>query len=255
MPRASKPDAMDRDIDIRTPESVAFRYELAGLGSRFLAVFVDLLIQIAVLLLIFWGITYLASHASPAVVRQEHQDSWAQSIGIAIVVATIFTVFYGYFILFEIFWNGQTPGKKLLGIRVVRDGGYPIDFGAAFLRNIIRIGEQLLFFYALSAVSTLLSPENKRVGDYAAGTIVVRESRFVPIKNFLRDLPQPGSGSATSLLGGEERTLIGNFLERRDQLSRDRRRELAQRIAARVRSRVPAALASLDDEELLERLS
>ncbi|HEY5257761.1 MAG TPA: RDD family protein [Candidatus Baltobacteraceae bacterium] len=246
---------MDRDVDIRTPESVAFRYELAGLGSRFLAVFVDLLIQVAVILLIFWGLTYLASHASPAVVRQEHQDSWAQSIGIAIVVAIVFTIFYGYFILFEIFWNGQTPGKKLLGIRVVRDGGYPVDFGASFLRNVIRIGEQLLLFYALSAVSTLLSPENKRVGDYAAGTIVVRESRFVPIKNFLRALPQPASVTAASLLGDEERALIANFLERRDQLSGDRRRDLALRIAARVRPRVPAALASLEDEELLERLS
>ncbi|MBV9271246.1 MAG: RDD family protein, partial [Candidatus Eremiobacteraeota bacterium] len=76
---------------------------------------------------------------------------------------------------FEALWQGQTPGKKLLGIRAMRDGGIPIDFTSALVRNLIRVGEASLGFYALSAISTLLSPENKRLGDYAAGTIVVRD--------------------------------------------------------------------------------
>ena len=73
-------------------------------------------------------------------------------------------------------WNGQTPGKRALGIRVVRDGGFPVDAGASILRNIIRVIEMSLGFYVVSAIVMLVSPENKRAGDYAAGTIVVRDS-------------------------------------------------------------------------------
>lgn len=244
---------MDRDIDVRTPESVAFRYELAGLGSRFLAMFLDLVIQIVVLLLLIWGLFAAASHA-PTARALPGNDTWAESIAIAIIVAVVFMIFYGYFILFEVFWNGQTPGKKLLGIRVVRDGGYPIDWGASFLRNVIRIGEQALMFYALSAVVSLVSPENKRIGDYAAGTIVVREAKFVPVKDFLRDIGTAPASGSTAFLSGEERQLVRNFLERREGIAFARRRELAERLAARMRPRVTADLAALDDESLLERL-
>jgi len=115
---------VDRTLEVRTPESIAFSYELAGLGSRFLALVVDQAIQIAVLAAIFGGIVLAASraaptHASSAVVS----DKVATSIAIAIVIAIIFVVLFGYFIVFEAAWNGQTPGKKLLGLRVVRDGG------------------------------------------------------------------------------------------------------------------------------------
>ena len=91
------------------------------------------------------------------------------SLAIALVVTIVFVILFGYFIVFEALWNGQTPGKKLLGLRVVRDGGYPIDFGASLIRNLIRVGEWILGYYLLAAVSALLSPENKRLGDIAAG--------------------------------------------------------------------------------------
>ena len=104
-------------------------------------------------------------------------DKFADEHGIALVIDRLI-VFFGYFIIFEAAWNGQTPGKKLLGMRVVRDGGYPIDFGASLIRNLIRVGEQILGYYLLAAISMLLSPENKRLGDIAAGTIVVRDARF-----------------------------------------------------------------------------
>ncbi len=97
----------------------------------------------------------------------------------AIVISIVFIVFFGYFIVFEALWRGQTPGKRALHIRVVRDGGYPLDFGSSLIRNLVRVGEAALGFYAISAVSALASSENKRLGDFAAGTIVVRDERAV----------------------------------------------------------------------------
>jgi uncharacterized RDD family membrane protein YckC len=245
---------VDRTLEVRTPESIAFSYELAGLGSRFLALMVDQVIQIAALIAIFGSIflalmrVVAARHGPPPV-----SDKVATSLAIAFVVAVVFVIFYGYFIVFEALWNGQTPGKRLLGLRVVRDGGYPIDFGASLIRNLIRIGEQLIGYYILAAISALISPENKRLGDLAAGTIVVRDARLAaPRAPAARD-DEPVYAS-TAYLSGEERGLVKRFLERRDALSVERRSELAAQLAGRVRDRVPADLARLDDESLLERL-
>jgi uncharacterized RDD family membrane protein YckC len=243
---------MDRDIDIRTPESVAFRYELAGLGSRCLALIVDTAIQIAIILLLVWGTLAAAGKSNGATASA---DKWAESIAIAIVVLVFFLVFYGYFILFEVFWNGQTPGKKWLKIRVVRDGGYPVDFGASFLRNVIRIAEQALFYYGVSAIVSLASSENKRIGDYAAGTIVVREDRYLVTKDFLTQAAAATPARASAIaMSSQERTLVNDFLARRYSLARARRGELATKLADMFRSRVGPELANYDDETLLEQL-
>ncbi|HEY6325555.1 MAG TPA: RDD family protein [Candidatus Cybelea sp.] len=245
---------VDRMLEVRTPESIAFNYELAGLGSRFLALIVDQAIQILTLVAIFAGILLAgaraAQHRSPAVLT----DKLAESLAIALVVAILFIVLFGYFIAFEALWNGQTPGKKLLGLRVVRDGGYPIDFGASLIRNLIRVGEQLVGYYLLAAVSALVSPENKRLGDLAAGTIVVRDARLAPPRDFSQRAEPEPAYSPTAYLSGEERALVKRFLERRSALSPERRQELAAQLASRVRDRVPVELARLDDEALLERL-
>lgn len=243
---------MDRTLEIRTPESVAFSYELAGLGSRFLALIVDQAIQIVVIVAIFAGILLAASRVAGRPVKQVISQQTAESIAIGIIVAIVFLVLFGYFIAFEALWNGQTPGKKLLGLRVVRDGGYPIDFGASLIRNLIRVGEQLVFYYLISAISALISPENKRIGDIAAGTIVVRDARLFQPRNLERS--EEPAYAPTAYLDGEERALIKRFLERRDALTSQRRGELASQIAARLRSRMPPELARLDDEPLLERL-
>jgi len=249
---------MDRNIDVRTPESIEFSYALAGLGSRFLAWFVDFSIQIATILAIFFGIVFLAARLPTGPVKAATAggapEKIAEAFLIGIVIAIVFTIFFGYFIVFEAFWNGQTPGKKLLGIRVVRDGGYPIDFGASLVRNLIRIAEFAIGGYALSAVSATVSPENKRLGDIAAGTIVVRDERLkLPSLDALRRNAEPVYG-ATVFLSGDERALIKRFLDRRDELNAAKRQELAAQLAERVRSRVPADLQRLGDEALLERL-
>jgi uncharacterized RDD family membrane protein YckC len=244
---------MDRYVSVRTPESIAFSYELAGLGSRFLAVTVDMLIQMLILAGIFWGIFLIASHAPPSL-RSGHDYSASESLGIALVVAIVFLVLFGYFVAFEALWNGQTPGKKLLGIRVVRDGGFPVDFAASAIRNLIRVGEMALGFYAISAVASIASSENKRLGDMAAGTIVVRDARTATLAAIrAASAAQPAVRSA--LLTDEEHALIDRFVARRNTLAPDARRRIATDLANRVRSRVSYDLQSLPDEELLARLS
>ncbi|MGA7202348.1 MAG: RDD family protein, partial [Candidatus Cybelea sp.] len=167
---------VDRTVEVRTPESIAFQYELAGLGSRFLALAVDQAIQFATLGAIFAGIVLAASRL-PKHLAANAAEKLGESFAVAFIITVAFAVLFGYFVLSEAVWNGQTPGKRLLGLRVVRDGGYPIDFGASLIRNLIRVGEALVGYYILAAISALISPENKRLGDLAAGTIVVRDAR------------------------------------------------------------------------------
>lgn len=243
---------MDRSVSVRTPESIAFSYELAGLGSRFLALAVDMALQIVILIAIFWGI-YLIGSGGPKG-PDTVTDKFTQSLVVAVIAAIVFLVFFGYFIAFEGFWNGLTPGKKLLGIRVVRDGGYPIDLAASFLRNLIRVGEVALAFYAVSAVVSLFSPENKRLGDLAAGTIVVRDSKAHTLTAILQHA-QAVPEQKTAMLTDEEHALIGRFIARRKEMAPHHRRSLATQIADRVRSRVSSDLQRLDDEDLLERLN
>ena len=241
-------------LDVRTPESVAFSYELAGLGSRALAVLLDLLVQIAVVSLLFWGLIFAAGHihVAPAHHTTPEGERFARNIAVGFLIFIVFAIFFGYFIVLEALWNGQTIGKRVLGIRVVRDGGYPIDWGASLIRNLVRVGEMLVGSYALSAICALLSPENKRIGDIAAGTIVVRDA---PVTIALpRFEPAEPVYAATGYVSGEERALIHRFIERRDTLQNDRRRDLAAQLANRVRERVPPDLQRLDDESLLERL-
>lgn len=246
---------MDRTLDVRTPESIAFSYELAGIGSRFLAVAIDLLLQIGLLIALVWGVSLIDTHGAAKIAGTHGATSkFLVNVLAGIVIFVVFMIFFGYFIIFEAAWNGQTPGKRALGLRVVRDGGYPIDFTASLVRNLIRVGEMMFGFYAIAAISALMSSENKRLGDLAAGTIVVREARMQSPASMLREIREEPVYAATAYVSGEERALVKRFLERRDTLDPQRRVELARQLAERIRPRVPPEMQRLDDEPLLERL-
>lgn len=243
---------MDRTLSVKTPESIAFSYELAGLGSRFLAVIVDLIIQGVIFGAIVWGIVLLAASQPRTHVVSAVSTKFAESLAIAFIVTLVFIIFFGYFIVFEAFWNGLTPGKKLMGLRVVRDGGYPLDFTGAAIRNLIRVGEATLGFYAISAVACIASPENKRLGDMAAGTLVVRDS---PVASLSALVAQSEEAPRSGMLSDKEHAIIDQFVARRAALAPAVRAQLAARIAAQVRSRVSYDLQRLPDDELLTKLS
>jgi uncharacterized RDD family membrane protein YckC len=240
---------LERALEVRTGEAVSIRYELAGIGSRFLAVSIDMIAQgvVIVVLALAFGL------AAPQLVKLvpflgKQFEGWL----IAGLVALLFLIFFGWFIVFETWWSGRTPGKRALGLRVVRDGGFPLDLGAAVIRNLVRIAEVALGFYTLSAISALLSPENKRLGDFAAGTIVVRDRADAApdLDAYLARASASDTG-----LSNEDRILIGRFAARRAMLDPAARRGLAARIADRVRPTLRASYAHLDDEDLLEFLA
>jgi uncharacterized RDD family membrane protein YckC len=237
---------MERSVDVRTGEAVAIRYELAGLGSRFLAVVVDLLAQIGILIAVLLTLSFWSN--ALGTLLGAYGNAWA----IALFVIFVFLVFIGWFIIFETWWSGRTPGKRALGLRVVRDGGFPIDAGAAVIRNLVRIVEFSFGFYVLSAISALISKENKRLGDLAAGTIVVRDrADAVPdLDAYLSRASRTDTG-----LTEEDRVLAERFLARRATLEPNARWRLATRIAGRIRPTLRASYAHLDDEALLEFLT
>jgi uncharacterized RDD family membrane protein YckC len=241
---------VERALDVRTAEAIAVRYELAGLGSRFLALTLDMAIQFAVAAAV---IAIVAMFSVPvgralAFVRLDKAD---YVLALTLLALATFALFFCYFIIFELIWSGQTPGKRALGIRVVRDEGFPVDIGAAVIRNLVRVVEFILGFYVVSAFVSLLSPENKRPGDYAAGTIVVRDRPDdLPVLDaLLRDEPEHDDG-----LVREDRALIAQFLTRRATLEPRAAAEIAALIAERVRPKLRASFHYLDDVALLEHL-
>ena len=147
----------DDTITVSTPEGVDFELTLAGAGSRFVSALVDLLIQFALLLATVAGVRLVGGY------------------GDAAAALVSFVVVLGYDIAFEVLAAGRTPGKRLNGLRVVRSGGDPVGFITSAIRNVLRLVDFLPFAYVVGAVSILVTGRNQRLGDVAAGTLVVRD--------------------------------------------------------------------------------
>jgi uncharacterized RDD family membrane protein YckC len=147
----------DDKLTIEIPEQTALEFTLAGIGSRGLAVAIDSLLQIAVLI-VLGVIGGLVAYAGffPRLGKQ-----WVY----AILIFAVFLLRFGYFALFETIWNGRTPGKRWTQLRVIMDSGRPIGTQGAMLRNLIRIVDELPTLYAVGIVTSLISPQNKGVGD------------------------------------------------------------------------------------------
>ncbi|HXP82888.1 MAG TPA: RDD family protein [Verrucomicrobiae bacterium] len=252
-PAAYDPAAGEKLI-IETPEQTSIEFPLAGIGSRFLAVLIDTLIQIAVLIvlgLIFVGLGFSFSVAGFG------QSSTAAVWISAILIFVYFLLMYGYFMMFESIWNGQTPGKRLTHLRVIKDSGQPITAIDAVARNLLRLVDQLPFAYGIGVLCTWISPQSKRLGDYVAGTVVVHEKPFETVAPQW-DAP---AQSATHQYGAnrltpEEFALVETFLSRRSALEAGVRYDTAASIVRRIESKLtlpPEGKPSA--EKLLEELS
>lgn len=235
---------------IATAEGVELELELAGMGSRGSARLIDAILQ--GLILLAAGIVF------GAIV----DDSNAAEALLAIVGIVIgFVVLWGYDTLFETFNSGQTPGKKRLGIRVVSESGAGLSFRMAAIRSIMRIIDEGTFLLG-ALFSIARSPRNQRLGDMAAGTLVVRDESATATaspelnlrESSWRLLDQAGSWDTTAISAAEMAT-IRQFLDRRSTLPPQRRRALADEMAARMRARVPGAEPGADSEQFLEVLA
>src|SRR5215471_2452673 len=228
---ASLPDKLTID----TPELTALDFAVAGIGSRFLALAFDTLIQTVIGLVGGIGGSILVGVISTAVPKA---GVWA----LALLVLFFFGLYFGYFALFEIMWNGQTPGKRKAGIRVIKDSGRPLTPAESIGRNLMRIVDWLPAFYAVGMVSAILTKENKRLGDLVAGSLVVRESSFSDLNRGWQTSPAP-AGPALSSLGAErlspdECALIDSYLHRRLDLEPHVRFRMADEIFRRLRPKL-----------------
>ena len=223
--------ALDK-LSIDTPEQVALDFALASIGSRFLALAVDTLIQAAATAgLIALGIGLVAAFT----VSFGSLNPWF----LAALFLAYFLIYNAYFAVFEAAWNGQTPGKRVIGLRVISVSGRPISPFEAILRNVVRIADQLPGIYAIGIVSIFVTERNQRLGDLAAGTVVVHE-RAVAAQDMELKLEPSGTPThhgAAKLLP-EEVAVIELFLRRRAELGDFSRSRKAAQIAERIRTRL-----------------
>ena len=236
-------------LSIDTPELVPIEMPLAGIGSRFIALLIDYLIWgagfvvlVVVALFILPGI-----HAFSKISEQ-----WA----IAIVIFLIFLMNWGYFTLFEAFWNGRTPGKRVAKIRVIQKSGRAIGLFESMARNFVRYVDQIPFFYAVGVITMFVTRQHQRLGDLAAGTLVVRDrepdaplwadsgSRTFTAQLFTPSAPIPEPHTALTLpatgiakLTAADLEVLEGFFARRLDMSMPVRAALAQRIASAIQSK------------------
>ncbi|HEX9990628.1 MAG TPA: RDD family protein [Chloroflexia bacterium] len=178
----------DEQLTISTPEQVAFHYEIAGIGSRFLASLLDhLIISVALLLVYCASIAVL-----PAMLATDNGEAVLYLI-VAVLVLVVFIIFWGYFAIFEAVWNGQTPGKRAGRLRVIRRTGQPIGASEAMVRNLIRIVDFMPGFYGIGLISMFIDKEARRLGDFAAGTIIIREGEQTRLQDVRVSNPTPYS--------------------------------------------------------------
>ena len=239
--------ALDK-LSIDTPEQVALDFSLASIGSRFLALAVDSLIQggVALVVVLLAAVATLISGRSFATV-----SPWA----LAIVILSWFLITQGYFAMFEAVWNGQTPGKRVVGLRVISVTGRPISVFEAILRNVVRIADQLPGIYAFGIVSIFVTERNQRLGDLAAGTVVVHE-RGVESEDGM-GLDDDAAAAVTmhgaAKLSAEEISVLQLFLRRRAQLGDGERLRMSRQLAARLRDRL-GITADMPPEQVIEEV-
>lgn len=240
----------EQQVDIETPEQVVVSYTIAGVGARAAAALIDYAI-IWALIIAFWVLLIMLANAIAPGPDRTAETTAAQSSGawaVSLVILISFAIQWGYYVLFEALWDGQTPGKRWLGIRVVQDGGYSVSFAASAVRNIARVVDmQPVFFYSVGIVSAAISKSGKRLGDMMAGTIVVRERLSKGAKLEVH-ATETTTELATSLSDADF-VLLDRFVSRLDTLDGDRRRTIAAQLVDRFHAEIGSSgsppLASL----------
>jgi uncharacterized RDD family membrane protein YckC len=183
----------DEQLSIGTPENVTFGYEVAGIGSRFLAAIVDTALIVLLQIVVFGLLFSLAG----GLATLESIASWL----VAAFTLLSFALFWGYYIFFEVVWNGRSPGKKWAALRVIRSDGSPITLTESIIRNLVRLVDFLPLYYALGVLTMFIDGRSRRLGDLAAGTLVVRDGGPVTLES-LADAPAhrlDGFGDAVDL--------------------------------------------------------
>jgi uncharacterized RDD family membrane protein YckC len=240
-------------LTIETPEQTELDFAVAGIGSRFVAVSIDILIQIAVGIVVAVGGAFSAIKVA----------SWWPKTGVwsfALFILILFVLYFGYYAIFEIVWNGQTPGKRVAQIRVIKDSGRPLTPAETIGRNLMRIVDWMPSLYAVGVVTMMCNKQNKRLGDLLVGALVVRESTFAEVRPVWQSAQDPAFATLAPMgaaaLSPDEAALIESYLQRRLDLDPTVRYRMADDIIRRLRPKLtipPDNALSVD--RLLEALS
>jgi uncharacterized RDD family membrane protein YckC len=238
----------EETLIIETPERVPLAFALASIGNRFLAVAIDHFIQYFTIVVVVWALLSWAGGGNPLAENNgediyQNMSKWT----LAILILIVFLLFSGYFIFFEWLWNGQTPGKRLLKLRVIREDGRPITLWEALARNLLRIFDAIPGFvfpvYSIGLITIFSSRRDQRIGDIFAGTVVVRE-RTDEAPTFDETFSNPINDAAfrrvqkttefqgnVNLLNEREIEVVESFLRRRWDLNERQRLWMAWRVA------------------------
>ncbi|HLS35335.1 MAG TPA: RDD family protein [Bacillota bacterium] len=225
----------NEQISIKTPEYVSLQFQSANIGSRAVAFIIDtLIIFIIQIILFFLGVFVIGGFETFLLMSESN------FVIMAIIIILYFIINYGYYIFFEYYWAGQTPGKRITGIRVIQDSGHNITLLASFIRNLMRLVDTLPIGYFLGIITIFFHSKNKRIGDIVSGTIVVherpgkrRDSRFERlIRN--RNLPLTHLTIEDGMMRNikdKEWDILKLYRERFIHLSRKNRKQMTNQVA------------------------
>ncbi len=246
------------EYTIATPENVTFGYEVAGIGSRFIGALVDTFIIVVLLLLANLLVAVVLGYvADDGGFRGDFEadPGWLAGLVIALYALFNFAIIWGYYIFFELGWHGQTPGKRLAGTRVVRLDGSGAGFLEVAIRNLVRIVDFMPFAYAVGFVTMFFNRNARRLGDFAAGTLVIRQQREIRLDQLghssQQAFPPLGATPANAVpavpnirrLTADEYQLVCDLLDRqmRGRLAPDMVPRVALALASKLDAPVPGS--------------
>ena len=219
-------------LTFETPERAVLSLDVAGLGGRALACLVDLLA-----IFLFWVTALLVYSVSGDLLRRVQEMSFAAQ---AVALVLFFFTGWTYDVAWETLWRGQTPGKRLLGLRVVGRDGAPVGFAESLVRNLFRAVE-IPLLYAPGVLMVALTPRHQRLGDLVAGTLVVKD-RAYDLGRYAGEAPLDPRwsalrGRAAATLGPADFERLSDFLRRRPVLAPAARERLALAMASALAAR------------------
>ncbi|MBL7961027.1 RDD family protein [bacterium] len=237
------PTLQDKLI-VETPENIFLEFELAGLGSRFIAYLIDLFAMTVCVIALTGIVSVFFTVFGTLIHDLQIGDAWQK----ALIAVLLFLIFDGYFIFFETIWKGQSVGKKVLNLRVVKDGGYPITFLDSVIRNILRVVDAmppLYFFpgYGLGSAVLISNRQSKRIGDFVAGTIVIKERNTSGFENFtalkanpeyIKNIRIPHAHKVQGL----DYFLLREFFYRKNIFPAEQRLRIARALAAHIKKEI-----------------
>ncbi len=261
---------------VDTPERIDLEYDLSSLGSRLLAAMVDTallaVLYILVAILGSMGLTEVAKAMGSAIegLGLRLGQTAVVNAGLAIIALLTFGIFWGYYLSFELFWHGQSPGKRWVGLRVIREGGYPVGFTESAVRNLVRLVDFLPMFYGIGSIAIFVDRRSRRLGDMAAGTLVVKERRELKLDALgfevapsrapaTAGVPEADAGAEPLpnlyKLAPSDLTVLREYLLRKPSLTPAASARLASRLASAFAQKLEYDLSDEPPERFLQRLA